>query len=229
MLGSSAALLVLAFTAVRWTRRIPETDRVTRLSIPLETSDGVSDGKNLTLTGIDLSRDGSRVAYSYCAPCDSHQTNSRVYVRQLDSFESAPVPVADKEFLLHRLEELQSELPRLQYPLAPAAIHGDAWVENLMVCDNQSILIDFERFAWGQPEWDLAQMATEYQTAGLFTHAEYGQFVEAYGAKVSRAPYKRLEEIVQRLDALGTRLAQRQQAAVPGAMATRYSAPAKGR
>jgi eukaryotic-like serine/threonine-protein kinase len=91
--SAAAALLVLAVPAVRWTRRIPETDRVTRLSIPLETSEGVlSDRQNLTLTGIDLSRDGSKVAYSYCAPCDSHATNSRVYLRQLDSFESVPVP-----------------------------------------------------------------------------------------------------------------------------------------
>jgi Ser/Thr protein kinase RdoA (MazF antagonist) len=98
--------------------------------------------------------------------------------------ESAPVPAADKEFLLHRLEDLRSELPRLRYPLSPAAIHGDAYVQNLMFCDNQPILIDFERFAWGQPEWDLAQMATEYRTAGWFTSAEYGQFVEAYGYDV---------------------------------------------
>jgi Ser/Thr protein kinase RdoA (MazF antagonist) len=98
--------------------------------------------------------------------------------------ESAPVSAADKEFLLYRVEELRSELSSLRYPLSPAAIHGDAWVENLMVCDNQPILIDFERFAWGQPEWDLAQMATEYQTAGWFTHAEYSQFVDAYGYDV---------------------------------------------
>jgi Ser/Thr protein kinase RdoA (MazF antagonist) len=98
--------------------------------------------------------------------------------------ESAPVPVADKEFLLHRLEELRWELPGLRYPLSPAAIHGDAYVKNLMFCDDQPILIDFERFAWGQPEWDLAQTATEYQTAGWLTHAEYDQFVEAYGYDV---------------------------------------------
>jgi len=84
---AAAALLLLTVAALRWTRRIPEIDRVTRLSIPLLTSEG-----NVTLTGIDLSRDGSRVAYSYCAPCDSQETNSRIYVRQIDSFESVLVP-----------------------------------------------------------------------------------------------------------------------------------------
>jgi len=99
--------------------------------------------------------------------------------------ESAPVSAADKDFLLRRLEELRSELPRLRFPLSPAPIHGDAHVKNLMFCDDQPILIDFERFAWGQPEWDLALAATEYQTAGWWTHAEYSQFVEAYGYDVT--------------------------------------------
>jgi thiamine kinase-like enzyme len=53
------------------------------------------------------------------------------------------------------------------------------------LCDSQSILIDFERFGWGQPEWDLALTATEYQTAGWWTPAEYGQFAEAYGYDVT--------------------------------------------
>ena len=90
---AAAALLVLTVAAVRWTRRVPEIDRLTRLSIPLETPAGVpANGKNLMLTGIDLSRDGSKVAYSYCAPCNSHLTDSHIYVRHLDSFESVPVP-----------------------------------------------------------------------------------------------------------------------------------------
>ena len=54
-----------------------------------------------------------------------------------------------------------------------------------MMADGQPILIDFEQFAWGQPEWDLALMATEYRTAGLWSAAEYDQFVEAYGYDVS--------------------------------------------
>ncbi|MDQ3763146.1 MAG: aminoglycoside phosphotransferase family protein [Actinomycetota bacterium] len=87
--------------------------------------------------------------------------------------ESAPVGEADRDFLLRRLEEIRSELPRLRYPLPAAPIHGDAHVKNLMFCDDHPILIDFERFAWGQPEWDLARTATEYQTARWWTDAEY--------------------------------------------------------
>jgi thiamine kinase-like enzyme len=39
--------------------------------------------------------------------------------------------------------------------------------------DGSVVLIDFERSAWGQPEWDLAMTATEHVTAGWWTGAEY--------------------------------------------------------
>jgi aminoglycoside phosphotransferase (APT) family kinase protein len=99
--------------------------------------------------------------------------------------DGASVSSADKDFLLSRLGKLATEVPRLRYPLAPAPTHGDAHVQNLMFRDGQAVLIDFERFAWGQPEWDLSMTATEYQTAGWWTESEYGQFVEAYGYDVT--------------------------------------------
>ena len=99
--------------------------------------------------------------------------------------EAASVPSVDKDFLLAHVSELADELPRLRYPLAPSARHGDAHVQNLMFRDGQGILIDFERFAWGQPEWDLSVTATEFQTAGWWTKSEYSRFVEAYGYDVT--------------------------------------------
>jgi aminoglycoside phosphotransferase (APT) family kinase protein len=95
--------------------------------------------------------------------------------------EAAPVPSPDKDFLMTRFEDLEAEVSRLRYPLQPAPTHGDAHTGNLMIHDGQPILIDFERFAWGQPEWDLSMTATEYQTAGWWTDAEYASFAEAYG------------------------------------------------
>jgi aminoglycoside phosphotransferase (APT) family kinase protein len=53
-----------------------------------------------------------------------------------------------------------------------------------MIHDGQPMLIDFELFAWGQPEWDLSMTATEYETAGWWTDAEYASFAEAYGYDV---------------------------------------------
>jgi len=99
--------------------------------------------------------------------------------------EAAAIPSSDKDFLFERLSELKSALPRLHYPLSPAPIHGDAHVQNLMICDGQPVLIDFERFEWGQPEWDLALTATEYLTAKWWTRDQYDQFVGAYGYDVT--------------------------------------------
>lgn len=100
--------------------------------------------------------------------------------------EAAMVPLTDKSVLMQRLSFLQSELLGLRYRLQPAPTHGDAHSENLMIRDGQPVLIDFERFAWGQPEWDLAMTATEYLTARWWTDDEYGQFVDAYGYDVTR-------------------------------------------
>ena len=100
--------------------------------------------------------------------------------------EAAIVPLADKSILLQRLDYLQADLLDLRYPLHPAPTHGDAHAENLIICDGRPVLIDFERFAWGQPEWDLAMTATEYLTAQWWTDDEYGQFVRAYGYDVTR-------------------------------------------
>ena len=99
--------------------------------------------------------------------------------------EAAVVSPADKDFLLRRFHELGAEVSRLRYPLSPAPTHGDAHVQNLMFCDGQPVLIDFERFAWGQPEWDISMTATEYQTAGWWTDAEYQSFTEAYGYDIT--------------------------------------------
>lgn len=98
--------------------------------------------------------------------------------------EGASVSSADKDFLLHRFEELEVEVSRLKYPLPAAPTHGDAHVQNLIIHDGQAVIIDFERFAWGHPEWDLAMTATEYLTAGWWTETEYSSFAEAYGYDV---------------------------------------------
>ncbi|WP_433792143.1 phosphotransferase family protein [Actinoplanes sp. CA-252034] len=96
----------------------------------------------------------------------------------------AEIPSNDKDFLLRNLGELRLKLESLCFPLASAPTHGDAHSENIMIRDGVPVLIDFERFAWGQPEWDLAMTATEYETAGWWTEEEYGAFASAYGYDV---------------------------------------------
>ena len=118
-------------------------------------------------------------------PTEFDLPNEDILGRVRKRIDAAPVSSPDKDFLLRRFHELASEVPRLLYPLAPAPTHGDAHVQNLMFYDSQSVLIDFERFAWGHPEWDISMTATEYQTAGWWTDAEYQSFVEAYGYDVT--------------------------------------------
>lgn len=98
--------------------------------------------------------------------------------------EAAKIPSVDKDFLATLLRNLRFELGLLNFPLAPAPTHGDAHSENIMIRGGAPILIDFERFSWGQPEWDLAMTATEYETAGWWTAGEYDSFVDAYGFDV---------------------------------------------
>ncbi|WP_143760645.1 phosphotransferase enzyme family protein [Actinosynnema mirum] len=103
----------------------------------------------------------------------------------LERVESAPIPDEDKRFLQDRFTELTQEVQGLTYPLATTPVHGDAHVQNLMIVDDNPVLIDFERFAWGQPEWDLALTATEHLTAGWWTPQEYDAFADAYGYDVT--------------------------------------------
>ncbi|GAA3811365.1 aminoglycoside phosphotransferase family protein [Amycolatopsis tucumanensis] len=94
---------------------------------------------------------------------------------------SSPVSDDDKQLLLERCEELENEVARLSFPLDECAIHGDAHIKNLMITDSGPLLIDFENFSWGQPEWDLSMTATEYVTAGWWTDKQYNDFARSYG------------------------------------------------
>ncbi|GGM84581.1 hypothetical protein GCM10012275_64110 [Longimycelium tulufanense] len=126
-----------------------------------------------------------RRLHSTPLPTDFRLPAEDILGRVAPRIKTAPVSTADRDFLLVRLAELSSALTHLSYPLHPAPTHGDAHTGNLMICEGQPILIDFERVAWGQPEWDLAVSATEYQTAGWLTEEEYRDFVDAYGYDVT--------------------------------------------
>lgn len=99
--------------------------------------------------------------------------------------EVASVTVPDRDFLLARLEAIEAELPALKFSLPEGPVHGDAHVQNLIITSSGPVMIDFERFAWGHPEWDLSMTATEYQTAGWWTADEYARFAVAYGFDVT--------------------------------------------
>ncbi len=91
---------------------------------------------------------------------------------------------AERAFLMEHLDRLRQDYARLDFILPSSAVHGDAHQSNLIQRpDGRVILIDFERFAFGAPESDLAVTATEY-LIGWHTDAEYAHFTELYGFNV---------------------------------------------
>ena len=93
---------------------------------------------------------------------------------------------SEREFLSGRLTELREAYGHLNFSLPSCAIHADAHQANLIrTPDGTVILIDFEAFAFGPPEYDLSVTATE-QTVGWHTEAQYESFAESYGFDVKR-------------------------------------------
>lgn len=120
------------------------------------------------------------------APPDTFELPCEAILERVQPrIERAPIPTADRTFLLELLGELSAAVAELRYPLPPCVTHGDAHVQNLMVTADEVVLIDFERVAWGQPEWDLGMTATEYVTARWWTDEKYAAFVESYGFDVT--------------------------------------------
>lgn len=92
---------------------------------------------------------------------------------------------AEREFLTSRLANLRQQYSSVTFTLPPAAVHGDAHQSNLIQQpDGAVLLIDFERFAFGPPESDLALTATEY-LIGWHSDAAYASFCDTYGVDVT--------------------------------------------
>ena len=91
----------------------------------------------------------------------------------------------DREFLTAYLHQLREAYRDLDFVLPAAAIHGDAHQSNLIRRpDGRIVLIDFERFAFGPPESDLAVTATEH-LIGWHSDADYAEFCKVYGFNVT--------------------------------------------
>jgi Ser/Thr protein kinase RdoA (MazF antagonist) len=118
-------------------------------------------------------------------PSEFHLPALDILGRVEERVHLAPIAPTDRRFLLDRLAELRAALDSVTWQLPPAVVHGDAHDHNVMIEDGRALLIDFERFAWGQPEWDLAVIATEYLTGGWWSGDEYAAFVNAYGFDVT--------------------------------------------
>jgi aminoglycoside phosphotransferase len=107
------------------------------------------------------------------------------------------VTSAERQWLLDRLQQLQAAWADLPPGRSYCVIHGDAWVGNVAVMqDGTATLLDFERTAFGPPEWDLTSTAVGVDLFDHVSAEEYDQFCAAYGADVRAwAGYETLRDI----------------------------------
>jgi aminoglycoside phosphotransferase (APT) family kinase protein len=88
----------------------------------------------------------------------------------------------DVEFLARLFADLHEEYGALSYVLSPGPVHGDAYVSNLMRDSDaeQVVILDFESFSFGPPEWDLCVTAARYDGFAWMDRPAYEAFAEAY-------------------------------------------------
>ncbi len=95
------------------------------------------------------------------------------------------VSADDRVFLLDRMADLTRRYDALDFFLPPGPVHGDADTSNLLRDERgNAVLIDFEAFAFGHPEWDLVITAMGADSYGWISKDEYSGFAETYGFDV---------------------------------------------
>lgn len=108
------------------------------------------------------------------------------FVRLADRIDQARMYTAEeRQWLRERLADLERGYATLPPALPACVVHGDAWIGNVLVTeDGRAVLADFERSAFGPPEWDLVSMAVKYATLGGISEDDYAAFIEVYGYDV---------------------------------------------
>lgn len=110
------------------------------------------------------------------------------------------VPTDDRSWLVNHLEDLRDRWRHLPSGRPTCVVHGDAWQGNLAVPDqSEPVLLDFEHFAVGAPEWDLIALAVDRTDFERIDLADYRAFVDAYGVyDVTTWPgYRTLADILE--------------------------------
>ncbi|MGH3328474.1 MAG: phosphotransferase enzyme family protein [Streptomycetales bacterium] len=122
-----------------------------------------------------------------------------VPLRDLDPFGrmerrlgAAPSSVSSDivRFLTERFHVLRERYQDVSFDLPRGPVHGDAHTGNLLRTrrNGEVLLIDFEMFAHGPREWDLAVPAGYYQGLNWISREEYEAFATAYGYDVLDSP-----------------------------------------
>ncbi|PSK61749.1 hypothetical protein B0E53_06349 [Micromonospora sp. MH33] len=91
----------------------------------------------------------------------------------------------DRLFLSALLGRLAARYARLEFPLRPGVVHGDANVCNVFRDRRgRPVLGDLDTVAVGPRELDLVPAAVYYDRLGWHSAGEYREFVESYGFDV---------------------------------------------
>jgi aminoglycoside phosphotransferase (APT) family kinase protein len=99
--------------------------------------------------------------------------------------EAIELAASDLAFLQERCDEVADMLSRLEFPSAPALVHGDAHLGNLIPSPAGSVLCDFDSSSLGPPEWDLTPLAVGVVRFGE-PAGRYRELVRTYGVDVTR-------------------------------------------
>jgi hypothetical protein len=99
--------------------------------------------------------------------------------------DAEEIDAADRDFLERRCDDVQERLERLEFPLPPSVIHGDAHLGNVIPGPEGPVLCDLDSLSVGPPEWDLTPMAVGQLRMG-HPPERYRALADAYGFDVTR-------------------------------------------
>lgn len=108
------------------------------------------------------------------------------FVRLAERIETATsLAPQEREWLHKRLSELQEAYAELPPGIPWRLVHGDAWRGNIASTADGPVLLDFERCAYGPPEWDLVSTAVSRVTTGWLDAETWTDYCHTYGYDVT--------------------------------------------
>ena len=91
----------------------------------------------------------------------------------------------ERQWLHKRLSELEDAYADLPRGIPWRLVHGDAWRGNVASTAEGVLLLDFERCAYGPPEWDLVSTAVSRVTTGWLDAQTWTEYCRTYGYDVT--------------------------------------------
>lgn len=109
------------------------------------------------------------------------------FIRLTSRIENATTfSESDRAWLLARTTELAERYDSVPSGLPWGVVHGDAWRGNVARATTGAIfLLDFERTAFGPPEWDLVSTAVSHVSTGWLGSDSWHSYCDAYGYDVT--------------------------------------------